>query len=273
LGEQAERVLRAAELLRSRGAGDVDAAIVLGSGLSRAVAAGRSPSVPFEEIPGFPRGHVAGHPRRVDVVEVDGARCLVVRGRVHYYEGVDLSAATLPVRVAKALGARWIGLTNACGALRPGFDVGDVVVVTDHLNLMGESPLAGPNDDELGTRFPDLSAAYDPQLAEHARAAAGEMGFAVRRGVYAAVAGPQFETPAELRMLRTLGADLVGMSTAPETIVAAHARLPVLALSVVTDLAYAEAAAPASHEVVVAAAEAAAPRVGGILEGVLRRTR
>lgn len=271
MGEPAERVRRTADFLRSRGVGDVDAAFVLGSGLSAAVRVDGTVSIPFDEIPGFPRGSVRGHPRCVDCGVFAGARCLVVRGRVHYYEGVELSVATFPIRVARELGARWIGLTNACGALRPGYDVGDVVVITDHLNLLGESPLTGPNDDELGTRFPDLSSAYDRGLAEHAEAAARQAGIPVRRGVYAAVAGPQFETPAELRMLRTLGADLVGMSTVPETIVAVHAKLDVLALSVVTDLAYPEAPVAVSHEGVVAAAEAAAPRVGEILEGVVGR--
>jgi isoleucyl-tRNA synthetase len=242
LGEQADRVRRTVDFLRSRGFGDADAAFVLGSGLASAVALDVAAELPFEEIPGFPRGSVPGHPRRLEYGSLAGVRCLVVRGRVHYYEGVDLLAATFPVRVSRALGARWIGLTNACGALRPGYDVGDVVVIADHLNLLGESPLAGPNDDELGTRFPDLSAAYDRELAERAEGAIRRAGWPVRRGVYAAVAGPQFETPAELRMLRrTLGADLVGMSTVPETIVAVHAKLRVLALSVVTDLAYPDA--------------------------------
>ncbi|MFN8176754.1 MAG: purine-nucleoside phosphorylase [bacterium] len=271
MGEPADRVREAADFLRSRGVGRVDAAFVLGSGLSGALPLERPVAVPFEEIPGFPRGRVSGHPRRLEWGVVAGASCLVARGRVHYYEGVDLPAVTFPVRVARALGARWIGLTSAAGALRPGFDVGNIVVITDHLNLLGESPLAGPNDDELGTRFPDLSSAYDRALVEHAEAAARETGIPVRRGVYVAVSGPQFETPSELRMLRALGGDLVGMSTVPETIVAVHAQLRVLALSVVTDLAFGEAPAPLAHERVVAAAEAAAGRVGKILEGVLRR--
>jgi purine-nucleoside phosphorylase len=271
LGDQVAHVRQAADFLRARGVGDVDAAFILGSGLAEAVRLEAAISVPFEAIPGFPRGAVSGHPRTLEWGRLDGTRCLVARGRVHYYEGVDLSATTFPIRVAKFLGARWIGITGASGALRPSFDVGDVAVVTDHLNLLGESPLAGPNDDELGTRFPDLSSAYDRELARHAEAAAREAGIPVRRGVYAAVAGPQFETPAELRMLETLGADLVGMSIAPETIVAVHARLRVLALAVVTDRALPEAPAALAHDHVLGVARQAVGNVERILAGVTRR--
>jgi purine-nucleoside phosphorylase len=271
LGERSERVQEAVDHLRRRGFAEVDAAVVLGSGLSRALPLEDPVSAPFEEVPHFPRGRVAGHERRVEYGRVAGARCLVLRGRVHAYEGADLVEATRPVRVARALGARWIALTNAAGALRPLYDVGDLVAITDHLNLMGDGPLAGPNDDALGTRFPDLSSAYDPELLRHADEAARAEGTLLRRGVYAAVAGPQYETAAELRMLRTLGADLVGMSTVPEAIAAVHGGMRVLALSVVTDLAFAESPAPLAHADVVAAAERAAPRVSRILEGVLGR--
>lgn len=271
MGEQAREVGQAAEFLRQRGVGDVDAAIVLGSGLSGALASVAEVSVPFDAIPGFPKGRVAGHARRVDWGRVGGAGVLVLRGRVHYYEGVDLARTVFPVRVTRALGAGWIALTNASGALRPVFDVGDVVGLTDHLNLMGESPLSGPNDDDLGPRFPDLGRAYDAELLRAADAEARDAGILLRRGVYAAVAGPQYETAAELRMLRTMGADLVGMSTVPETLAAVHGGMKVLGLSVVTDLAFPESPSSLSHGDVVAAAERAAPRVARILEGILRR--
>lgn len=267
----AQRVRGTVEFLRSRGMGDVEAAFVLGSGLSAALPLEGAVSVPFDEIPHFPHGRVVGHDRRAEWGTLAGARCLVLRGRVHYYEGADLREATYPIRVARALGARWIGLTNAAGALRPVFDVGDVVAVTDHLNLMGDSPLVGANDEDLGTRFPDLGAAYDHGLLRSAEEVARAEGMLLRRGIYAAVAGPQYETAAELRMLRTLGADLVGMSTVPETIVAVHGGMRVLALSVVTDLAFPESPPPVAHERIVAVAETAAPRVTRILEGVLRR--
>jgi purine-nucleoside phosphorylase len=189
---------------------------------------------------------------------------------VHYYEGVDLSEATLPVRVVRSLGARWIGLTNAAGGIDPAYEVGDLVLLTDHLNLMGDNPLIGPNVDEWGPRFPDMSGAYDRSLRRRAEAVALAEGIAVRHGVYAAVSGPTYETPAELRLLRLAGADLVGMSTVPETIVAVHGGLKVLGLSVVTDLAVPEAATPVSHAEVVHAAGEAAPRVESILTGVIR---
>ena len=271
MGEQAQQASRAAEFLRGRGVEDVAAAVILGSGLSRVLAEAATVSVAFEEIPGFPAGRVAGHARRVEWGRVGGVGVLVVRGRVHYYEGVDPAQSAFPVRVARALGAGWIGLTNASGALRPVFDVGDLVALTDHVNLMGESPLTGPNDDELGPRFPDLGNAYDARLLHAADQAAREAGVSLRRGVYAAVAGPQYETAAELRMLRTIGADLVGMSTVPEVIVAVHAGLRVLGLSVVTDFAFPESPSPLAHGAVVAAAEACAPNVSKVLEGVLRR--
>jgi purine-nucleoside phosphorylase len=172
--------------------------------------------------------------------------------------------------VARALGSRWIALLNAAGGLDPAHAVGDVVLIADHINLLGDNPLIGPNDDTLGPRFPDLSRAYDADLLARAESAARAAGVPVRRGVYAAVCGPHYETPAELRMLRLLGADLVGMSTVPETIVAVHAGLPVLGISVVTDLAHPEAPEPLSHEDVVAAAGAAAPEVGRILEALVR---
>ncbi len=273
MGELAQRLSKSATFLRERGFGAVDAAFVLGSGLSRSIELDRSVSVPFAEVPGFPAGRVVGHDHRVEFGHFAGRPCMAVRGRVHYYEGVDLASAVFPVRVARVMGAAWVALTNAAGSLHPDFEVGDVVALTDHLNLMGDTPLAGPNDDEVGTRFPDLSNAYDGALREHAETVAREAGLRLRRGIYAAVAGPQYETPAELRMLRSLGADLVGMSTVPETIAAVHSGLKVLALSVVTDLAFPEAVTPLDHASVVKAAQQAAPRVGTILEGVMRRSK
>jgi purine-nucleoside phosphorylase len=261
----------AADFLRRRGFGEPVAAVVTGSGLSDVLVPTDAVSVPFEEVPGFPHGSVDGHARRIEFGTVEGVPLVVVRGRVHYYEGVSLRDATFPVRAVRALGARWIALTNASGALRPSFGVGNVVRITDHLNLMGDNPLVGENDDAIGPRFPDLSGAYDLSLGAHAEAAAVEAGVPLRQGIYAAVSGPHYETPAELRMLRLMGADLVGMSTAPETIVAVHAGMRVLGLSVVTDLAFPEEPLPLAHDAVVEAAGRAAPDVDAILRGVLRR--
>jgi purine-nucleoside phosphorylase len=268
-----ERIGEAAAFLRGKGVGAPVAAVVTGSGLSDVLALEDRVSVPAAEVPGFPRGAVKGHAQSVEFGTAEGVPLLVLRGRAHYYEGVDLAEATFPVRVVRELGARWIALTNAAGGIRSSYRVGDVVRITDHLNLIGTNPLIGPNDDELGPRFPDLSSAYDPALGRRADEAATEASVPLRHGVYAAVAGPHYETSAELRMLRTMGADLVGMSTVPETIVAVHAGLKVLGLSVVTDLALPEEPEPLAHDAVVTAAAEAAPRVDAILRGVLRRER
>lgn len=267
------RVGTTAEFLRSRGFGVPSAGVVTGSGLSGVMELADAVTVPFAEVPGFPRGTVSGHAHRIEFGRAEGVNVVVLRGRAHYYEGVSLADATFPVRVVRALGASWIALTNASGALRPSFAVGDVARITDHLNLIGDNPLVGENDESLGPRFPDLSATYDAEFGAHAEGAATEAGVALRHGVYAAVAGPQYETPAELRMLRLMGADLVGMSTVPEAIVAVHGGLRVLGLSIVTDLAFPEKPETLSHETVVAAAGRAAPVVDAVLRGVLRRTR
>lgn len=267
------RIETAADFLRDRGFGESAGAVVTGSGLAGVLEMSDSVRVPFTEVPGFPAGSVPGHDHHIEFGTAEGAPLIVLRGRAHGYEGVDLVDATFPVRVVRALGARWIALTNAAGAIRSSLEIGDVVRITDHLNLMGDSPLVGENDDTLGPRFPDLSTAYDSALGAHAQAAALEARVPLRRGVYAAVAGPHYETPAELRMVRALGADLVGMSTVPETIVAVHGGLRVLGLSIVTDLAFPEEPMPLSHDAVVQAARAAAPAVDAILRGVVRRER
>ncbi len=263
------RIGETVDYLRQRGVGNPVAAVVLGSGLSSTLQIDEPISIPFGEIPGFPRGQVDGHDRVLEFGLVGGRPVLLLKGRVHYYEGVSLAEATFPVRVAAGLGARWIALLNACGGIDPTCRVGDLVLIADHLNLMGDNPLVGPNDDAIGPRFPDMSRAWDRDLAARAEEAARAGGVATKRGVYAAVSGPHYETPAEIRMLRTMGADLVGMSTVPECLVAVHSGLRVLGISVVTDLAFPEELEPLSHDQVVSAAREAAPRAGAILRGVL----
>ncbi|HMB68497.1 MAG TPA: purine-nucleoside phosphorylase, partial [bacterium] len=244
--------------------------VVLGSGLSDVLRMEDAASVPYGEIPSFPRGSLAGHDRRLESGTVGGRPVVVLRGRAHFYEGFDLVDATFPVRVARALGAPWIALVNAAGGLDPEHRVGDLVLIRDHLNLMGDNPLIGENDDSLGPRFPDLSRAYDAGLLERAEAAAAAANVKTRRGVYAAVAGPTYETPAELKMIQAVGADLVGMSTVPETIVAVHGGMRVLGISVVTDLAAnPDELEPLSHEQVVRAAQEAGAGVDAVLRGVI----
>jgi purine-nucleoside phosphorylase len=264
-----ERVSKARSFLRERGIGEPAAAVVLGSGLSAALPLESPVAVPYGEIPGFPRGRVRGHDCVLEFGRAANEPVLVLRGRVHYYEGLPLAETTFPVRVARALGAEWIGLINAVGGLNPSLDVGDIVLLTDHLNLMGDNPLIGPNDDALGPRFPDMSGAYSGRLLRRAEAAAKRAGLLTRRGVLAAVSGPTYETPAEIRMLRLCGADLVGMSTVPETIVAVHSGLEVLGISVVTDMTVPGDRAPVLHEDVLRAAQSALPGVTTVLEGVL----
>ena len=245
------------------------AAVMLGSGMSGALELEDAVCVPYGEISGFPAGSVAGHDHRLEFGRWAGRPVLVLRGRVHYYEGASLAEVTFPVRVARALGPRWMGILNAAGGINPAFRVGDVVFLSDHINWMGDNPLVGPNDDSLGPRFPDMSRAYSEDLLRRAEGVAKGASIPTHRGVYAAVAGPQYETAAEIRLLRLAGADLVGMSTVPEVIVAAHAGLPVLGMSIVTDLAVPEHLEPLSHEDVVRTAAEATPRLDTILRGMI----
>jgi purine-nucleoside phosphorylase len=240
--------------------------IVLGSGLG--AVADRiedAVAIPYEEIVEFPAAGVAGHPRRLVLGSLGGASVAAMQGRVHLYEGWTPSDVGFGVRLLGALGARAVLLTNAAGAVNPAFAPGDLVRITDQLNLTGASPLTGPNDDRLGPRFPDMTRAYDPALGALLEAAAARCGIPLRAGVYAGVAGPSYETPAEIRMLRALGADLVGMSTVLEAIAARHAGIRVAGISLVANAAAAEGAAPLDHADVLAAAGAARERLARLV--------
>jgi purine-nucleoside phosphorylase len=232
--------------------------VVLGSGLGGVAGkvSGRR-EIPYERVPHFPPSRVAGHGGAVVFGRMDATPVALLVGRVHFYEGHPLDLVTLPVRVLAALGARAIVLTNAAGGIRSDLRPGDFLVIADHLNLVGASPLRGPADERLGARFLDCSTLYDPAFQEIARAAAARAHVELRRGVYAAMPGPQYETPAEIRMLRTLGADAVGMSTAPEAIVAVHAGMRVLGISVITNPAAGISRHPLSHEEVLEVGERA----------------
>jgi purine-nucleoside phosphorylase len=219
-------------------AGESPVAVVLGSGLGAfADRLDQAHALPFSDLPGFPRATVQGHKGRLVYGRLDGTAVLALQGRLHGYEGHDAATVAFPARVLAVLGARALVVTNAAGGVNGSFAPGDLMRITDHINLTGRNPLIGPNEDALGPRFPDLSQAYDLRLAEALENAARGLGQTLRAGIYLQMNGPSYETPAEIRMSRTLGADAVGMSTVPEVIVAAHMEMPVCGISCITNLA------------------------------------
>jgi purine-nucleoside phosphorylase len=233
-----ERLSEAAAILRDRIGEMPDVAITLGSGLSKAFgvpAGGRI--IPSKEIPHYPRPTVAGHAGEFWAGRIAEKSVLVQRGRVHFYEGHSLDEITFATRLFAMLGAKTLIVTNASGAVNPDFHAGDLVVITDHINMLGVNPLHGPNLDKLGPRFPDMSAAYTPRLRRLAKNVAEAEGIELKEGVYVAALGPSYETPAEIRAFRAMGADLVGMSTVPEVIAAVHTGMEVLGISIATNLA------------------------------------
>lgn len=212
--------------------------IVLGSGLGGLADRIEAPVyVDYKELPGFPVSTAPGHKGRFVFGRLAGRQVVCMQGRFHYYEGWPMADIVLPVRVMKALGIRALILTNACGGVNYDFNVGDLMILEDHINLLGTNPLIGPNADDFGPRFPDMSAVYTPALRQVADAAGAALGIPLRHGVYLAYTGPSYETPAEIRAFRTLGADAVGMSTVPEAIAASHCGLPVLGISLITNMA------------------------------------
>ena len=272
--EERRRIDGAAAFLRkSLGASfHPEAAIVLGTGLGGvAEEIERAKTIPYDAIPGFPVSTVEGHRGTLLAGTLRGRAVLAMEGRFHFYEGYSLREITLPVRVFRALGASTLVLTNACGGLDPLFRAGDVMVVDDHINLMGDSPLRGPNDDALGPRFPDMGRVYDAGLIALAEEAAREGRIPLRKGVYAAVPGPQLETRAEYRMLRALGAHAIGMSTVPEAIVAVHTGMRVLGFSVVTDMCLADHLEPVDIGRILATAAKAGPDLTRLILGVMER--
>jgi purine-nucleoside phosphorylase len=271
---RAGAVRAAAAAIRARvgSAADVTVAIVLGTGLGAlgdAIDVGAT--IEYADIPGFPLSTVESHTGRLLLGTLGGRRVAAMQGRFHRYEGYSLQQVTFPVRVLHALGARTLVVSNACGTMRAEWKPGDIMLIADHINLLGDSPLIGPNDDSLGPRFPDMSAPYDEALRATARAVAAEGTITLREGVYAAVTGPNLETRAEYRMLRTIGADVVGMSTVPEAIVANHAGMRVLGLSIITDMCVPETLEPVTLERIIGAARGAEPHLTALVRGVMER--
>ena len=265
-------VAEAVRAVRRHSALAPEVAVILGTGLGGlAEALDGAIRIPYGEIPGFPRATVETHEGRLLLGTLAGRPCVMMQGRFHRYEGYTLQQVTFPVRVLRALGATTLVVSNVSGGMHPLWGLGDLVLIADHINLLGDNPLVGPNDDAEGPRFPDMSAAYDPGLRAVARAAALAQGVTLREGVYVAVPGPSLETAAEYRMLRTLGADVVGMSTVPEVIVARHQGMRVLGLSIITDLGLPDALEPASVERIIAVARAAEPRLTALVRAVVER--
>ena len=231
-------VSEAAEYLRARLPARPDLALVLGSGLGGRADRIEDPVyIPYGQIPHFPVSTAPGHAGRFVFGRLSGRMVLCMQGRFHYYEGHDMAAIALPVRVLKALGCRALVLSNAAGGVNWDFSVGDFMLITDHINFMGANPLRGENDDVIGPRFCDMTHVYTPEFQQTARQVAAQQGITLREGVYLGYMGPSFETPAEIRAFRTLGADAVGMSTVPEAIAASHCGLPVLGVSLITNMA------------------------------------
>ncbi len=269
-----EQIDAAAAFLRSRIRFTPKIALVLGSGLGGlADSIPEADIIPFEEIPNWPRSTVEGHVGRLVIGMLENQPVMVMQGRIHFYEGYSMSQVTFPVRVMKRLGVEILVVTNAAGAINPAFVPGDLMLILDHLNLIGMggmNALYGPNLDEFGPRFPDMSQAYDRALNELARRAATENGITLREGVYVGLSGPSFETPADLRFLRLAGADSVGMSTVPEVTVARHSGMRVLGLSGISNKANLDGDTPTSHEEVLGAGQVIFPKIEKILRSVIR---
>jgi len=263
-----------AEYVRKRIRAIPEIGIILGTGIGSLADSVESPAViPSARIPRWPASTVKGHEGRLVLGTLEGKRVAVIQGRVHFCEGYAAEQTAFPIRVLQQLGVKVLINTNAAGAVNPDFRPGDLMLITDHLNLLGlggANPLRGPNDNRLGPRFPDMSQAYDRALQKAAVRAAAEAGLPLRQGVYAGLAGPSFETPAELRFLRIIGADAVGMSTVSEVIVARHGGMRVLGISVISNRANLDGSHPADHEAVLLASAKAVPNLTLLLRTLLR---
>jgi len=267
-----DRVQAAARTIRDRSPRRPAAAIILGTGLGGLAKEIKAEAViPYEEIPGFPLSTVEAHAGRLILGNLSGKPVVAMQGRFHRYEGYSLQQVTFPVRVMHALGAETLVVSNACGGMHPLWAPGDLMLIADHINLIGDNPLIGPHDERLGSRFPDMSQPYDEALRAMARKLALELGITLREGVYVAVTGPNLETRAEYRMLRAMGADVVGMSTVPEVIVAVQEGMKVLGISIITDQCLPDALEPASLEKIIAVANRAEPSLTRLVSGVVER--
>ncbi len=267
-----DRAEKAARVIRARANLKPSVAVVLGSGLGAfADELTDAASIAYQDIPGFARATVEGHAGALLIGKASGVVLAAMQGRFHFYEGDSLEQGTFPIRVLKLLGVNTLVLTNAAGALNVEFVPGSLMVISDHINLLGANPLTGPNDDRFGPRFPDLTSVYAPELQSVVIDEAGGMDLQMRRGVYAALSGPSYETPAEIHMVRTLGADAVGMSTVPEAIVARHMNMSVVGISCITNLAAGVSSRPIDHSQVMAIGERVREQFTELLRRVIKR--
>ncbi len=270
-----DQIDRIADLVRSKTTYHPQVGIILGSGLGALAASVEFATiVPYNEIPDWPISTVVGHQGHLVIGKFESKDVIVMQGRVHYYEGYSMGQVVLPVRVLQRLGIEILIITNAAGSVNPNFSPGDLMLITDHINLIGMAglnPLRGPNIDEIGTRFPDMSRAYDPTLIELGRKVAAEENIKLQEGVYICLAGPSFETPADLRFLRIIGADAVGMSTVPEVITARHGGTRVLGISGISNKMSLDGDTITTHEEDLATGEKMAPLLTTLIRGVLRR--
>ena len=267
-----EKISESAEFLRKRRQETPRAGLILGTGLSGlAEQIETVATIPYEDIPHFPHSTVESHTGQLVCGRLNGIPIMAMEGRFHFYEGYSLEQVTFPVRVMASLGAEILLVTNAAGCMNPEYQLADVVIIEDHINLMPDNPLRGVNDDTLGPRFPDMSAPYDKELIAIAEQSAIELAIPCRKGVFVAVAGPNLETRAEYRMLRGMGADLVGMSTVPEVIVAVHAGLRVLAFSIATDICLPNTLEPVEIEKILQVAATGGERLAKLIPRVLEQ--
>ena len=267
-----ENIKQTTDYLRDRIGEVPNTAIILGTGLGELVHEIEDKNeIPYTEIPNFPVSTVEGHSGKLIIGTLGGKKIVAMQGRFHYYEGYSMKQVTFPIRVFKALGIEYLFVSNAAGGMNPSFDIGDIMLIEDHINMFPEHPLHGKNHNELGTRFPDMSEAYNRELRLKAMEIAGEKNIKLQHGVYVGVSGPTFETPAEYNYFRIIGGDAVGMSTVPEVIVANHAGMKVLAFSIITDLGVIGKIVEVSHEDVQEAAKIAQPKMAEIMRTIIQK--
>lgn len=267
-----ERIKQTESFLRSKVQSIPQIAIILGTGLGElAKEIDVNSEISYEEIPNFPVSTVEGHSGKLIFGKLGGKPIIAMQGRFHYYEGYDMYQVTFPIRVFQALGIKYLFVSNAAGGMNNSFEIGDIMLIEDHINMFPEHPLRGKNINELGTRFPDMSEAYDKKLRNMVSEIAKENNIKLQYGVYVGVQGPTFETPAEYNFFRIIGGDAVGMSTVPEVIVANHAKMKVLAFSIITDLGVIGKIVEVTHEEVQEAAKIAQPKMAYLMQEVLKK--